>query len=694
QLVWANVDTVITSVIDEDSANAPAAALLAQLGVPHAYVPHAGERFASDGQVLREHVLDPMLRVFDHPLPAPHRFSYKTTDRAFGVWGYEFDVDRPNTEFLSVLGARLDGTDLILAGTGTVTVTTPATFEPGRTMPVVLTPDPHTEDPRASGQALAPLRPVELLIEADAHGRLTFEVELGGARVHDEDEILLEHGQFQFPHVRVEVGEPGTPAAAVESGTPWLWRSCTSEQCELPEPFSGWNVRVHPWAGNPQVLTLDFDSPVLGLRARNYVHLPDAYLVEDRPFPVLYFLHGTIDGDPPPSANYQSWNMRFQEPRLLEAQQYVVVSADMNDSSWCFKCWWIDHLDPPVGDIPWLRNFPLTEVPAETHLHQELLPLIEAMFRVRDDRGGRGVIGNSMGGGGAATQGFRHPDTFAFVGGVSGWQYDVASSYNYHMGPETAAIYFRRQGYPYREEGEIHYRNVSPSELGSHLPGADVELVTTVGDGCVDFLDSSNHCGHRVDLLSLTEALARRDLDHVSPKYWTQVGVPHTVGSYAGTHYFPDGDVYESWYVDRINTTFASERVDPFRFAYKSAYPTFEAWGYDFVVERPNVEFLNVLGAQLDGRSFSLAGTGRVTVTTPAVFLPNHVYRVVITAPDGTTRELAVRTGKDRRLVMELELGPPREDDERRELVEAGIFPFPITRVDVLGGPPATPGPK
>jgi len=693
QVIAANVEVVITALFEEGTGNERAAARLAELGLPHTYFSHGGARFTSDGALFRSHVFGALLRTFDEPLPTPAVFSYKSADRAFSVWGYDFTVTRQNTEFLNVLGARADGSDFILAGTGDVAVRTPRAFTPGQRYQVTMTPDQRTEDPRDPGQKLAPSRPRQIQATADARGRLAFPVELRPSRVLDEPGPLswFDAGwveKFEFPHVRVEIAPLRAESVDPSTGTPWLWKDT------LPAPFAGWNVSVSPWPGNPQVLTVDFDSPALRLRARSYVALPDSYLKQERAFPVLYFVHGTVDGAPPQSGKWQSYNMGFQKRSALARSQYVVVSVDMGDASWCQYCWWIDSLHPKSDTIPGRNDTTGPHLPpadAEKHLYSEVIPLVEAMFRVRTDRGGRGIIGNSMGGAGAVTNGFRHPDTFAFVGGLSGYLYDVST-----LGSNENSIYFDRQGYPSRYEGEVWYRNISPFELGSHLPGTDVEVLVSAGDGCVDPVNADNYCIEDVvtdppstdPLLTVVsggyvEKEIRSDNDRASRR-WAEVGAAHTFATMHGIHYKPDGEVYESWYLDRINRKFASTTVDPFRFSYKSAFRSFTAWGYGFAVDRPNDEFLNVLGARLDGRSFTLAGTGRVTVTTPPTLKGNHSYRVRITDASGAVREAALRSDGSGRLTLPVTLGAERTEDERNELIDAGRFAFPTTHVELL----------
>ena len=48
------------------------------------------------------------------------------------------------------------------------------------------------------------------------------------------------------------------------------------------------------------ILTLAFDSELLGRRVENVVWLPDAYFAGSSPLPVVYYLHGTVATTVPP----------------------------------------------------------------------------------------------------------------------------------------------------------------------------------------------------------------------------------------------------------------------------------------------------------------------------------------------------------------------------------------------------------
>ena len=61
----------------------------------------------------------------------------------------------------------------------------------------------------------------------------------------------------------------------------------------------------------------------------------------------------------------------------------------------------------------------LNEVAMEQDLLQDLLPLLEGQYRLRDDRLRRAIVGLSMGGGQSLTIGLKNLDRFAWIGGFS-----------------------------------------------------------------------------------------------------------------------------------------------------------------------------------------------------------------------------------------------------------------------------------
>lgn len=100
----------------------------------------------------------------------PRRFDYRSTEPSFRVWGWRVATHRDVTEFLRLEDVRRAGFRAI--GSGSLTVRTPALYEPGRDYVVEV----------AGGESAA-----SSLVRADRRGRLRLDVELGPSHTADED---------------------------------------------------------------------------------------------------------------------------------------------------------------------------------------------------------------------------------------------------------------------------------------------------------------------------------------------------------------------------------------------------------------------------------------------------------------------------------------------------------------------------
>ncbi len=461
----------------------------------------------------------------------------------------------------------------------------------------------------------------------------------------------------------------------------------------LPAPFADWRVDVTPHVDEPRVLTVAFDSPALRRRTELLVWVPDHYRATEAPLPVCWFLHGTVAVERPAAfdrvaapledrgrnlpALLRTGRQRVVVPgtmgfdELLDEARFLVVAPDAGAPPWCQACNWIDGL----------RG---NGVAAETHLYEEAIPLVQALFRVRVDRAGRAVIGHSMGGGGAAIQGFRHPDRFGFVGCSSG----VLSLVDDHVSRRRLRwlFYNRGQGFRPLPADEIHYRNHNLLDLAPNVVGSGLEMVVVIGTGTPsgdEYLppDTDYGIGSRADVTM--ESTQRRVNDEIAHRL-TELGVPFTYVTRTGYHSI-GRSTFRKFFRQRMERVFELGVADPVTFTYKSADRDLSVWGYDCTVLRPNTEFLHLLRARTDGRDFTLAGTGTVRVVTPAAFEPGAALRVTRTTGTEPVAQTATAADPDGRVTLELDLGPPRDEDETRRAVATGRFPFPHTRLELDG---------
>ena len=143
-----------------------------------------------------------------------------------------------------------------------------------------------------------------------------------------------------------------------------------------------------------------YESAAIGGTESYCVYTPPAYDPRgSRAYPVLYLLHGMAD-------NEYTW----------------VTSGGVNVT--------LDNLIAQGTATPMVVVMPLgyggsgaalTELaPFERALLEEIIPRVEAAYRVSRTRDGRAIAGVSMGGSQAIAIGLRHADTFAWLGSLSG----------------------------------------------------------------------------------------------------------------------------------------------------------------------------------------------------------------------------------------------------------------------------------
>jgi hypothetical protein len=456
----------------------------------------------------------------------------------------------------------------------------------------------------------------------------------------------------------------------------------------LPAPFRSWNVTTE--AGkDPHVQWVTFTSAVLHRRATMRVVLPDAYAATTDALPVVYYLHGTtrIGTDPAVDAIFDgladagyAFGYPFSEGGAHNEASYlateaarlrfVVVSPDAGDHSWCEHCGWVDGRDGQG-------------VNAETHLYKEVLPLTEAMFRVRSDRAGRGVMGASMGAAGALIQGTRHPDRFSVVAALSP---PVDYLYDTPYADELWYLYLRQQGFPTGRVSPIATRSINPADLFSNLRGEGIDTVITMGDGCV-LTAGQGECqtaGVTDELIdAYQEIVLRHNADRVVPKA-IAAGVPMSYITYEGVHFVVNHDIFNKHLLERMNRDFAAAAPVPASATFRSADRSFSIWGWDVALQRPNQEFVTV-DVRPDGRAFSITGSGTLHLTSPPVFEPgsSHVMRVEPSERARPAFSYTVTADAAGRLRLPIDLGVRHLLDEG--LGQHRLVPSTRTRVTIDG---------
>lgn len=456
----------------------------------------------------------------------------------------------------------------------------------------------------------------------------------------------------------------------------------------LPGPFRDWAVRLVPHGGDPRVLDLTFNSPLLGRRITNRVYLPKGYSAEGAPWPVLYYLHGTVVSalDNPalrPVLNNELLAKAigpgggavqtdiFDFAAQADRAHFLVVAPDTDPKeSVCETCAWIDGRATGLPD-----THPVTarELPADSFLHTELYPLVEKLFHARSDRAGRGVAGFSMGGMAAYLQGMLHPDQYALVASVSGLL-DVTDDAVLRAGWEGLG-YMRDQGYGTGATNSVDWHGHNPLNLVSNLVGIDLPVLSSSGDACLPPTSLLAPDCRRYPAAANPAAVAvERLVAHEYAKYADTLrerGIAETRVQYPGVHGANNHRVYERNIVPLANAVFDRGVRAPATFSYRTVLPNFSIWGYRFdAAHRARPEFLDLTDARTDGKELTMHGSGVVRILTPHKFHPGAAYHVTATSADGKTSERTIQADRNGRMSIHIDLGHATLLDQAADQVD------------------------
>ena len=160
-----------------------------------------------------------------------------------------------------------------------------------------------------------------------------------------------------------------------------------------------------------------YSSPTMKTRRRMLVYTPPGYDRSKDAYPVLYLLHGW-------GGDEEEWINAGFLPQIMDGlladkkiQPMLVVMPN-------------GHPDEPAAQhvVPGTRRptLPGAQV-SERHtrlsaqsLLADVIPFVEANYRVKANRENRAIAGLSMGGEQAVFIGLNHPDRFGWIGSFSG----------------------------------------------------------------------------------------------------------------------------------------------------------------------------------------------------------------------------------------------------------------------------------
>ena len=154
------------------------------------------------------------------------------------------------------------------------------------------------------------------------------------------------------------------------------------------------------------VVTDSLRSSILGAQVKFNVYLPDSFGKSVKQYPVVYLLHGLSD-------DYTAWatrgNMRLVADELTgsgEACEMIIVMPNAGGPD--IRHTWNGFFNMPGWDY-------------EDFFFKELIPKVEAKYRVLTGKEHRAIMGLSMGGGGSTVYCQRHPDMFSSCYAMSAW---------------------------------------------------------------------------------------------------------------------------------------------------------------------------------------------------------------------------------------------------------------------------------
>jgi predicted alpha/beta superfamily hydrolase len=178
-------------------------------------------------------------------------------------------------------------------------------------------------------------------------------------------------------------------------------------------------VRGGDARGHLEILR-DVVSPSLGVARDVYVFVPRGYDFATNRYPVLYMHDGNNLFDiSQPNSVFSTWDVDAvseAETGAGRVREHLIVGIPNNANRMAEYTHVEERIDGQVlgGDGDAYARF----------IVSELKPLVDARYRTRPERENTAILGSSLGGLISFYIGFKHPEVFKYVGGMSstfGW---------------------------------------------------------------------------------------------------------------------------------------------------------------------------------------------------------------------------------------------------------------------------------
>ena len=156
-----------------------------------------------------------------------------------------------------------------------------------------------------------------------------------------------------------------------------------------------------------------YDSPNLDLTRRMFVYTPPGYHESTEEYPVLYLLHGG-------GGDEEAWPTLGAAPTIMDnlinsgkAEPMIVVMTNGNPSQASAIT-----VTPKLPNVAPSGN-DMASMLFEKSLVNDVIPFIEANFKVKANKDNRALTGLSMGGLQTMNTSFTNPDLFNYIGVMS-----------------------------------------------------------------------------------------------------------------------------------------------------------------------------------------------------------------------------------------------------------------------------------